>query len=255
VLITASYDNTDQRTPRWLIALLWFVLSAVAAIGLLALQALIGADVVAAVMFAPAIGTGICWLIWRDRALPHLESATGRALLGSLALGLVYVLVAGIVMVPGSPGPGTDLMTVFRPAGVPVLVFVLAQILGAAGEELGFRGILLHNLAARIPVPAAVLVTGALFGIWHVQYYALGLPTMLVFIAGTIAMTAAIAAIMTGSLWQRMLSAALVHAGLNLLGTATGAGLLHFGLAALAGGVVVVPIAIGLRRTGLSDAR
>ena len=81
---------------------------------------------------------------------------------------------------------------------------VLLVVLVALGEEIAFRGVLLHLLAPR-GTAAAVTLSSLLFGLTHTVNLLLGAPpagvALQVFFAGTGAAGLAALRIRTGSLW------------------------------------------------------
>lgn len=182
---------------------------------LLALQPMIGPDreVLSLVMLAPAIGTGPAWLVLRGRDVFTFHRTPSRALISAIALsfGAIAVYFAVVSFVRGN---GPDIPA--EVAGVPLILFVLLQALGALTEEIGYRGFLLHTLSRWLPrLPAAVIV-GVLFGMWHVQNFGLPLMEFLAFLVGTVALTLTMAYLMVGSFWQRMAVCTLIHLGANL---------------------------------------
>jgi membrane protease YdiL (CAAX protease family) len=85
-----------------------------------------------------------------------------------------------------------------------IALAVLLVALVAVGEEIAFRGVLLHLLAPR-GVAAAVALSSLLFGLTHTVNLLLGAPpagvALQVFFAGTGAVGLAALRICTGSLW------------------------------------------------------
>ena len=65
--------------------------------------------------------------------------------------------------------------------------------------------------------PAVVsAIAGFLFGATHLGYWGLGVLSVLTFALTAMLMSLTITTIFTGSFWQRMLPAVIVHLGLNL---------------------------------------
>ena len=109
------------------------------------------------------------------------------------------------------------------------------------GEELGWRGMLFPTLAAHMPVRAAVVVSGIIWGLWHAPAIAMGHNYGMAYagfpIAGILVMTLACTGFgcwlsllraRTGSVWP----CALAHGAFNAVANfgvvfcATGSGLL-----------------------------
>lgn len=77
-------------------------------------------------------------------------------------LSLVLIVPVGLSLLGAGlafAGQGTDWATVVFMLGATLLVGI--------GEETAFRGLVLNSLAGRIPVVAAVIVSGVLFGLMH----------------------------------------------------------------------------------------
>lgn len=219
------YHHSDvaARTPfapassaRLALALaVWLTVSGLCAGVLLAVQPLTGPDpeVLSLVMLAPALGAGAAWLLVRRHTPWTLPRARPGAVVVSLALAVaavaIYFAALSILRGSGSVIPR-------EVAGTPLPIFLLLQAVGALAEEIGYRGLLLHGLQRWLPRWVAAVVTGILFGLWHVQYYALPPAQFGAFLVGTVALTLTMVAVMTGSFWQRMAVCTVIHLGANL---------------------------------------
>ncbi|GAA1486646.1 CPBP family intramembrane glutamic endopeptidase [Brachybacterium fresconis] len=240
----------SERTPlasvssaRLALALaVWFMVSGLCAGALLATQSLTGPDpeVLSLVMLAPAVGAGAAWLLLRCHSPWTLPRARPGAMAASLALAVaaiaIYFTALSILRESGPVMPR-------EVAGTPLLIFLLLQSVGALTEEIGYRGLLLHGLQRWLPRWGAAVITGVLFGLWHVQYYALPPAQFAAFLVGTVALTATMAAVMTGTFWQRMAVCTVIHLGANLalafVGTA------QVPMTVFAGAIVVGAIVVG----------
>lgn len=250
-VMTPPPAATRQRR-LWPVITVWAVVSILAAAGLLAVQPLTGLsmEILSLVMLAPAAGAAVTWLALR-RHLPEFgEPAPARGFVVAVALSILTVVLyfAAVSLIRGA-APQIPA----KVAGLPVAVMILGQTLGALAEEIGFRGVLFHALAARMPRLVASTVVGLLFGVWHVQYFALPLLPHAVFVLGTIALTVTMAYVMTGSFWQRMTVCTIIHLGANLALAFTGGEevpMRAFGPAILAGCAIVTPIAVLAGRRG-----
>ena len=222
----------------------------VAAVVLLAVQPMTALDpeVLSLVMLAPAVGAAVAWLLIRDREPWSSRSVSSprmtRSLLLAAAVVVAYFVVISVVRGSAPSVPA-------QVSGVPVAGFILLQTLGALTEEIGFRGVLLHGLQRWLSRPAAAVLTGVLFGLWHVQYYALPLLQFAAFVAGTVALTLTMTYVMSGSFWQRMASCTLIHLGANLALAFVGDDSIQmttFAVAIVAGGLTAALLA-NLRRS------
>ena len=104
---------------------------------------------------------------------------------------------------------------------IVVLIVILVNIVIAAGEEIGWRGFLLPQLAKLGGEKAAIGITGLIWGIWHMPIiiaglYLPGCPLWFklpMFLLQTVSMTAilGILRLRSGSVWP----AVLLHASHN----------------------------------------
>ncbi|MFI1461919.1 CPBP family intramembrane glutamic endopeptidase [Nocardia carnea] len=169
------------------------------------------------VQFAPALGALATWLIFRRtvaRQSPAPVSArrTGMNIVAVVGTSVVFgLLVAGAVLASGAAlaGPAA--------AGtVPFTVFLLLQLLGATGEEVGWRGLMQPMLESRMTRFAAISVTGATWALWHVQAFAAGPVTAVCFVVSTMAFAVVLGYLSEGSYVQRVLVASVGHWLINI---------------------------------------
>lgn len=88
------------------------------------------------------------------------------------------------------------------------------MLLGAFGEELGWRGYLQNLLDKRSNGLIAFLVVGILWGLWHVGNYQNGSNYMLFFVFSTIGYSAVMGWLLRGTNYNVIL-ASLFHFGVN----------------------------------------
>ena len=151
----------------------------------------------------------------------------------STALGLVHldlITFSGFAeqidaVLVGTPG-GSEL----PPIGILVVAQLLAIPIGGIvnglftiGEELGWRGYLLPALVERLGTWPALLVSGAIWGLWHAPVILLGYNFGRTDLTGVLLMTAA--CVLLGILfgWLRLASgnvwpAVFAHGGFNAAG-------------------------------------
>lgn len=239
--MTTTPTRTTRAPAHVATALtVWFAGSAVGAVALLAVQPMTALDpeLFVLVMLAPAVGAAAAWPLIRGRepwATPRVSTQRlATSLMVALAVVAAYFVVVGVAhgSAPAIPS---------QVGGVPVAVFILLQALGALTEEIGFRGVLLHGLQRWLSRPVSAIITGVLFGLWHVQYYALPLLQFTAFVVGAVALTLTMAYVMAGSFWQRMATCTVIHLGANLALAFVGDDMIQmtvFAAAILAGGLV-----------------
>lgn len=136
----------------------------------------------------------------------------------------IYWLVTGSSRI-GTLNPVAAAVSVYTThsgAGAAVvLILIFSSILTAAGEEIGWRGFLLPQLAKLRGEMAAVVITGVIWGIWHMPIiiaglYLPGTPLWFklpMFVLQTVSMTAILGILRfrSGSVWP----AVLLHASHN----------------------------------------
>lgn len=71
----------------------------------------------------------------------------------------------------------------------PLAVVVAAQLVGACGEELGWRALLLPLLGRRLSPLVASAVVGVLWGVWHVQVFTVGAAFAVAFLLSAVALS------------------------------------------------------------------
>ncbi|WP_280298607.1 CPBP family intramembrane glutamic endopeptidase [Nocardia neocaledoniensis] len=205
----------------WL-ALGVYVLATLTASGaLLAVQQPSGIDPAALslVQFGPAVGALVTWLMFRRTVVEVLPRAVSRRLVGVHLAGIVAVCVAYWLLITGAAVvSGTATVGPAAVGGVPFVVFVVLQFVGAGGEELGWRGLMQPMLESRLAKFAAVSVTGAVWALWHVQAFTAGPVVAVCFFVATMAFAVVLGYLGTGSLWQRVLVAAVGHWLINIAG-------------------------------------
>ncbi|MFC0674941.1 CPBP family intramembrane glutamic endopeptidase [Brachybacterium hainanense] len=254
--MTTPEGQKLASTAPWVVILVWLLGSSAAAVGLLAVQEPLGVPmgVLSLVMLAPAIGACATWvLLPRARHLGLPAASAPRFLLSlMLATIAVAIFVLGVWFARGAPPAVPDAL-----AGTPFLLILIAQLLGAVCEEVGFRGVLLHQLLRRLNRPISAVLNGVLFALWHVQYFALPPLQHAAFIIAATALTLTMTFVMTGSFWQRIVICSVIHLGANLALAFTGEDVVDmpvFAAISLVAAAVLVPAAILRDRWPLADA-
>ncbi|MEW1636076.1 CPBP family intramembrane glutamic endopeptidase [Streptomyces sp. NPDC093801] len=213
-------------------------------------------EVVQLTQFGPALAVGAVavFRLRRTRALLRgaAETAAGsRPLAGALLLGAAGLIVALSVLGSCAAGGEAD----FTPPGSLHHSFVLiavAQLVGACGEEVGWRCFLQPLLRTRLGTLASSVTVGVLWGAWHVPVFAQAPAYAAGFLVATTAMSVLLGIALDGTGgWRRLLLAGGFHALVNLglllfLDEESGAvrPMLCFGLSCL----VVAVLAAALRR-------
>lgn len=108
--------------------------------------------------------------------------------------------------------------------GAPLVLFLVLQAIGALSEEIGWRGVV-QRCGGSFARPTVVsAIAGFLFGAIHLGYWELGFLPVLTFAFTAMLMSLTITTIFTGSFWQRMIPAVIVHLGHHLVTSDVDAG-------------------------------
>jgi CAAX protease family protein len=181
-----------------------------------------GGAYVLALMWCPGVSALITRLIFQRNLRGEgwgLGSPRWLALAYLLPLGYA-IIVYGIVWLTGLGG--VDLSRFTTPVALFVVVGSLQSLLSATGEELGWRGFLVPELAKTKSFKATALISGATWAGWHFPLiigadYNGGTPawySVLCFAVMVVAMGFVFAwlRLRSGSVWP----AAILHASHNL---------------------------------------
>jgi sodium transport system permease protein len=180
----------------------------------------------------------------------RVRRVPGRALAGAALVGLSAWAVVGVLaewIMPAPPELTEGLRRLVGPAGGRGLAATLAlvAVTPAVCEEALFRGVILRGFAAKLPRATSAILTGALFGLYHVDVWRL-IPT------GLLGVALSLIALETDSILPAMLThfvnnaclVLLVHAGAGAvspdLGRGAQVGLLSGGLAVMSLGAALV---------------
>lgn len=186
--------KNQQTVSVWLTLWLYLVVTWLTAGGLKVLQPIthLSMQVLTITQFAPSIGVlivlathrGAALQIWQGSAVATLRRiAVGAGVLaGVFSLSLAGLAITGRAIHLTSPGS----------LGEPFWLIAVAQLVGACGEELGWRSFLQPHLQQRYSSGVSALIVGILWGTWHVEYFSDGL----LFVAAFVAMAVAISVIL-----------------------------------------------------------
>ncbi|MFE6872223.1 CPBP family intramembrane glutamic endopeptidase [Kitasatospora sp. NPDC057692] len=245
----------DQRAAWKTEAALFLAVAFPAAGALGALQPVTGIpeEVVQLTQFGPAAGVLVAALVWPERIRGRLAgtgagtragrsdtawSEAGRsdtawsqaarpdtaradtAWAGPGRAGLLLLLTAPLVILLAAGAyallDGDARLTDPRSLAHPFTLILLAQLVGACGEEIGWRCFLQPLLRTRLGPVAASVVVGLLWGVWHVQVFAAPPAYAAGFLLGTVAMSVVLGLALEGVRANRLLLAGGFHTLVNL---------------------------------------
>ena len=99
--------------------------------------------------------------------------------------------------------------------GISLLILMGGILLGAFGEELGWRGYLQRLVEGKVNVLIASLLVGLLWGLWHVGNYQYGPIYLLFFILSTLAYSVIMVRLLRGTNYN-VVVACLFHSAVNV---------------------------------------
>ncbi|MBT2544275.1 CPBP family intramembrane metalloprotease [Streptomyces sp. ISL-44] len=194
--------------------------AAAGALGTVQQAAGVPAEVIQLAQFGPAAGVAALALVQRDRVARLVRGAgrsgagRGAALLATAPLITVLAILAYLL---GQGGAADGWFT--RPGSLEhsFALIVVAQLVGACAEELGWRCLLQPLLRTRFGVLASSVTVGVLWGLWHVPVFAQRPQYAAAFLAATVAMSVVLGLALEGTGGaRRLLLAGGFHTLVNL---------------------------------------
>lgn len=217
--MTQDKASTSSATSGlWSTVIIFLISTVVFSAALYWLQLILGWEMqlVTIVQFGPTLGVLTTWLI---------RPATVRALLPTPAeplttfavrLGITLVAVAlflGLTLA-AAVAVGMQAMAPLYSGGM-LIAFLVLQLLGALGEEIGWRGFFQPVVARRYGPWWAAVIVGVIWSAWHANR--LAMPLLFVaFTITSIGISLALWFFGNGTWWQRGLIAGLLHWALNI---------------------------------------
>jgi membrane protease YdiL (CAAX protease family) len=199
--------------------LAFYLITMVFSGGLNSLQSGVGLDpdLIQLVQFAPALAVGVMFLLFRRttgvqvRFQPAGEVAVRSAVVVAIVAAAMLASV-GVNLIAGHDLHGwwSDGLQ------FPFWALVLTMIVGAAGEELGWRASLQPYLQTRFSVLRSSVIVGLLWGFWHIGGFEHGLVYMGLFVVMAIAMSVLLGAVLQAARGANLAVATAFHAAINL---------------------------------------
>lgn len=246
--------NKIKKLKMVLIVLVYYLVTLFSAglFGLIQPDSGIPTEVIQLTQFGPTLGVIIVMLLFGRRSL-HIASGFRfnsntlcRLLIVLVSIVFVFAIAVGWYRVWGVSGDfvhPSDLTN-------PFWLIIIAQFIGAAGEEFGWRCFLQPFLQTRLKVLNASLLVGLLWGIWHVGIFSEGFMFAGLFILSTVSMSVFLGELLSRAKGNHLMLAVSFHALMNL-----GMLLLFdeengnlFAMATLAGSVMILALSFLLFR-------
>jgi membrane protease YdiL (CAAX protease family) len=162
---------------------------------------------------APAIAVLIFFLIYKDlpaRINLHFEKAI---LIKSLIALIIPVILFAISFFIGKQLNLNVKVTENLPSLLPLMI--TGMLIGAFGEEIGWRSFLQPFFEKKNSVLVASIFVGIIWGLWHVGRYKNGVLFMTGFLLFTISVSIIIAWLLRGAEYNLIISA-IFHLSINV---------------------------------------
>jgi membrane protease YdiL (CAAX protease family) len=144
-----------------------------------------------------------------DARFTPASVAAGRSALMAGIVAAAMILSVLVHVIAGRPWRADTLP-------YPAWALVLTMIVGAAGEELGWRAYLQPYLQTRFSVLPSALIVGVLWGFWHIGGFAHGLAYMGLFVVMATALSVVLAVVLRDARRTNLVVATVAHAAVNL---------------------------------------
>ncbi|WP_078987722.1 CPBP family intramembrane glutamic endopeptidase [Streptomyces sp. XY332] len=176
-------------------------------------------EVVQLTQFGPALAVAVVALLWpgeiRSLLAGALRGGGNHGSRGVLLLGTAPLIVAVCATAYGV-ATGDGRFTGPSALGHPFTVIVVAQFIGACGEELGWRCLLQPLLRTRCGPLASSVTVGLLWGVWHVQVFAQDPAYAGAFLVATVSLSVVLGSALERTGGSRLLLAGGFHMLINL---------------------------------------
>jgi membrane protease YdiL (CAAX protease family) len=204
-----------------LAAVVYYIVTSIAALllGIIQPATHIPEVIIQLTQFGPTIGVITVILIFSRKLNLHLaiglrlNSFVLKRLLTAaflvvviFALSIVWFLMNGHDIVYSSP----------RSLSQPFLIILIAQFIGAAGEEFGWRSFFQPFLQSRLGVLLSSILVGLLWGLWHVGIFAKGAAFAGFFLVMTIALSIIMGELLRHSKGNHIFISTAFHALINI---------------------------------------
>lgn len=218
---TATPVSQEGRRRLWPSLTVFYLITMATAGGLGALQPSTGLDteLLQLNQFGPTLGVLVVLAVWRGHRRPPTAfrfRAGGRTVtFGLLTVFLVAAMFAAIAAVYALMDLGPHVNPP-RDWNESVLALLIAQVIGAAAEEAGWRCLLQPSLESRFPRLGASLLVGVLWGVWHVPTLTQGAVVAASFMISAVSMSVIMGALLAAARGSNLVIAALFHTAINI---------------------------------------
>jgi membrane protease YdiL (CAAX protease family) len=215
-------NNPNEKKSVYVLAVvLYYIVTSIAALLLGKIQPAthIPEIIIQLTQFGPTIGVIIVILIFSKKLNLHLakgvqlNSIVLKRLLTAVllvvaifTLSIVWFKINGHNIIYSNPGSLSQ----------PFLMILIAQFIGAAGEEFGWRCFLQPFLQSRLGVLLSSILVGLLWGLWHVGIFSKGAAFAGFFLLMTIALSIIMGELLRYSKGNHLFISTAFHALINI---------------------------------------
>ncbi|WP_051271294.1 CPBP family intramembrane glutamic endopeptidase [Shimazuella kribbensis] len=214
-------ENNLTKFKLFLMVAIYFVTTSIAAFAFGILQPHIGVPtvIIQFTQFGPTIGVLVIALIFFKQRGWSVSYGLGftpivlRRLL--VVIAMVVVIFAISIIWFQITGNQVDYKHPFS-LSEPFWIIIIAQFIGAAGEEFGWRCFLQPLLQSRFSVTVTSIIVGLLWGVWHVGIFAEGWLYTLSFLLFTVSISLILGELLRKTNGSNLIIATLFHTLINL---------------------------------------
>jgi uncharacterized protein len=165
------------------------------------------------VQLSPGLAALIMLVIFKKDNVRLTIAVTGTQTLKYIGAVGIPLLVSGALFLSYSQFIAP--LSIQPISGISLLIFLGGTLLGAFGEELGWRGYLQRIVEGKVNVLIASLLVGVLWGLWHVMNYQFGPIYLLFFVLFACACSVIMAWLLKGTDYNVVI-AGLFHFAVNV---------------------------------------
>lgn len=205
----------------WLMVIIMFtVMTSLASLTFGIIQDVLKLDpmIIQITQFGPTIGVFIILLIWRSHfeilpIISGLYPSFSKPL--SLLLLITSIIFLCCIIFSFLIGNPINFVNPFN-LHQSFLLILIAQLMGAFAEEVGWRGFLQPYLEKKLSVIHAGIIVGLLWGLWHINIFSYGILYTLSFLISAVAMSIILAIMLNSMEKGKIFSAGVFHCMINI---------------------------------------
>lgn len=210
-----------KQPNLWTEVLIFYIVTSIGSLVLGIIQPMLGVPgvVIQLTQFGPTLGVLALCLLRSLMRMPSLATGNRFWPHQPWKLAAVAALSALIVAAAWAWYSLNGLPVAYTPPSSlshPFWLIVIAQFIGAAGEEIGWRCFLQPMLQSRFGVLPASVIVGFLWGIWHIGIFAEGPGYALLFILFAVSISVILGELLRDASGGRLLISTTFHALINL---------------------------------------